>query len=278
MLTRTLFAVVLFAVLKCCHAQPLPVISVAGSPVPSVWYPTNATTARLVWWLELQPIMGAYTNNVGAPVVALDADQVKMWTNFAAGFNGIQASSVIADQATHPTNFVSGGGGNGTSRRISWSNTGSKRMHNGGWPTVAGSGSTNLSTWIFVFNDNSSSGTQWILSNTATAPWVIWNAKGFDYNQGSATVSTARTLTVGQFYIVAMFFAAGASSHLDTNGVQMVAGTGGTSTMGPLDIDQGNGSAPLNGNISRVWIYEGILGSTDYNNAVAQCKKDFGIQ
>lgn len=257
----------------------LPVM--AFKPAISIprWYPTNATSAKLVYWFDLIPFSGAYSNSVGAPGIAQDNTPVAIWTNFAAGFNGILASQLSADQTVHPTNFVSGGGVNGTSPRISFLSTGtSERMITGAWAGTGGSGFTNIATFIIVFNYNDTTGTEWVISTTAAAPWIQMNAQKLEYNQGTTTISSSPAiLNNGQYYILGMFFEGNSSTHIDTNGVLMVSGSGGTATFGGPTLGQGGGSKQFAGNFIRIWIWEGILGSTDYANAIQQCKVDFGI-
>lgn len=107
MLTRTIFAVVLFAVLKCCHAQPLPVVSVvlqsAASNPDSVLPPgiafrwkasTTTTNARVPLWTDSiqgynfsqSTVNNQPTNNNG--VVQFYGTNYFVATNFTSGTSG----------------------------------------------------------------------------------------------------------------------------------------------------------------------------------------------
>ncbi len=243
--------------------------------VSATWYPTNATSAKLVWWLELQPINSAFTN-AGGTIVPLDGDQVKVWTNLAAGFNGIVTSQGTADQSVHPTNYVSGGGGNGTSKRLQFTAATSTRLATSAWPTAGGSASTNKATFVYVANCTATTSTDNLCERSGVAPCVQYNAKSLSMYQGTA-VTSANTMGAG-YYVISVVMAAGASSHIDTNGVQMVAGNAGTQSFGACNVGDIDATAGYHGNICRVWIWEGVLSAPELAQAVAQCKTDFGIQ
>jgi hypothetical protein len=136
---------------------------------------------------------------------------------------------------------------------------------------------TNLWTMIIVANCTSSSGIDKLCGNANSTPLIQYNALKLEISQG-ITLSSPATLVASQWYVITAVFAAGASSHIDTNGVQMVSGTAGTANIASWYIAPFGTTATLRGNIARIWGWRGVLSAGDLASAVAQCKTDFNIQ
>jgi len=235
-------------------------------PTSSRFIPTSPTNTFLLW-AELTPTNGTFGGSAGATVPANDNQDIKYWTNLC-GF--ISGSRWTADQTLHPTNFVSGGGGNGTSPRVLFTAASPTRMVG---PTIPDL--TNKFTVIAVANCDATSGIDSILADGITGnTWINYNAHKLEMSQGT-TISSAATMGAG-YYVITVVFAAGASSHIDTNGVLMVSGNAGTANLRSPYIGQA-GSAIYHGSICRIWGWYGILNSTDLTAAVHQCGIDFGI-
>jgi len=247
-----------FGQLTMQHMQPF----FNGSSLASRWWPTQANNG-LVFWGELTPLDGTWD---GALHPVGDNHRVLIWTNFAAA-----ATTWTSDQALHPTNFISGGGNNSTSPHILFTGASSTRMIGASWPVT-----TNKSTWILVANCTATTGTDILVMNGAGGtPWFQYNAKKLEMSQGS-TISSAATMTTS-YFVITCVFAADGTSHIDTNGVAMVTGNAGTGNMAAPYLAQFN-SVCYHGNLSRVWMWNGVLSAGDLTSAVAQCKTDFGIQ
>lgn len=254
--------------LLCLSASAqLPIIPYKIPSGASTWYPTNASNPTDIW-ADLTPLMGAYSGSG----LAGNNQKVDIWTNFISN-GGFGANAVFtADQTLHPTNFISGGGGSATSPRILFTAATDTRLISGNLSIT-----TNLWTFVIVANCTASTGVDKIVGNANTTPLLQFNALKLEMSQGS-TVSSAATLVAGQWYVISAVFAAGASSHIDTNGVQMVSGNAGTGNMLAWYIAPFGTTATLRGNIARIWGWRGILSAGDLASAVAQCKTDFNIQ
>jgi len=256
--------------LSCASAMaqlPTLMIPNAASSASTRWWPTNATSGSNIWWAETIPMSGVFGGD-GTTYPASNNQTVKYWTNFAPAFNGARWT---ADQSLHPTNFTSGGGGNGTSPRLFFGPQASatRMVSPGAWPTT-----TNKATVIVVVNCTRTSGIDNIFINPASTPYLRYTSKALEINQGSALTS-ATTMGTG-YYTITAVFAAGVSSRIDTNGVNMVTGTAGTGNMADGYLGNNGTDAIFNGNMCRIWGWSGVLSELDISNAVAQCRLDFG--
>jgi hypothetical protein len=231
------------------------------------WLP-NTPTNTFALWAELTPTNGTYGGSAGATVPANDNQDIKYWTNLTALIAG---GRWVADQTLHPTNFISGGGGGGTHPRVLFTAASTTRMVGPTMPDL-----TNKFTIIVVTDCSSTSGIDYIVFDGVTGnSWLNFNAHKLEMSQGT-TVSSVAGTTASVPYVITAVFAAGASSHIDTNGVQLVSGNAGTANLRAPYLAQFN-TICYHGNISRVWGWYGVLNSTDLANAVAQCRTDFGI-
>ncbi len=239
------------------------------APSSSTWYPTNATTGGLEVWADLLPasLNGTFGGTGGTTHPATDNQFVINWTNWAKS-----SYAWNSDQTLHPTNFVSGGGGSSTSPRIFFDTATTSRMVGGLFTPT-----TNSATIICVVNCTATTGTDFIINDPGGA-FIRYNAKSLEISQGT-TLTSAATMGTG-YYVITVVFAGGVSSHIDTNGVNMVTGTAGTANLFKTSgfyLGQGN-SAGYRGNMCRIWGWSGVLSAGDIASAVAQCKTDFNIQ
>lgn len=234
----------------------------------TTWYPTNAP--NLWWWSEVKsPFTGTWGPTTSITPAA-DNTEVALWTNYAQS-----SSKLTSDQTLFATNFVSGGGGNGTSPRIFWSASTTTRM-NGGSASTVGSQWTMLFVCNCVDTVNTLSG---LYRNSSVPPYVRFTGgTALEFNGGSSTVTGPTTLTLGQWYIVTAIFD-GASSAIYTNGVLYTSGSIGTTALGTMIVGQSFDTAgSYRGNISRIWVWTNHISAPNLASAVAQCKTDFGIQ
>lgn len=213
------------------------------------WWPTNTSDLRI--WLELTP-----TNSTADPA---NNSPVTVWTNLAEPIN-----SFTSDQATHPTNFVSGGGGSNNSPHVYFKTT-THRMVTGDW-------NMSVSTWMVVCNitgDPTVNNNIWI--NGGAAPYFRIGANKATINAGS-DLSTVACITNQYILLTAVFN--GASSRIDTNGVTAVSGDAGSGAVHSTFLANWEFTE---GNICRVWCWAKTLSASDYASAVNQCKSDFEL-
>lgn len=216
------------------------------------WWPTN-TANQMFIWLELTPILSA-----GKDFTTGDGVGINHWTNLVSG-------SLFNADGAFPTNYTSGGGGNGTSPRVDFTSSSSTRMESQdfGKPTA---------TFIVVANSSTPAAEQFIFVNgSGIPPYLRYRNSSLEISAGTL-LSTPATITNDYYVITAVFN--GASSRIDTNGVTAASGNAGSTSFGAAYLAQWQ---LYKGNICRVWAWTNILTTAEESSAVAQCKIDFGI-
>lgn len=272
-------------------AAQLPVVPFNPTPAASTWYPTNAAQQLLYWFDVLpNPSQNGVRNAVnGTGSIPTDGSSAFSWTNWSHPFLTTEGQYGNATDSAHrPIYKASGGGVSGTAPRVNFNNGGGSGCGFSVNPYTSIT-ITNF-TVVMVLN----------MSNCAAANTGIIVCSGFGLNYPFLDVSSS-ALRIGSLngsktvtgpatiqnipYIIS-WIQAGASSRIDTNGVQYVAGdagTGGINSSGaPQLVNPTASGSPAHttqyiGDISRFWMWTNTLSAGDLSSAVAQCKKDFGF-
>jgi hypothetical protein len=219
-------------------------------------------------WGELTPINGTWD---GATHPCVDNERIQTWTNFASS-----GAVWNAGDGTHcPTNFVSGGGGNGTSPRISFSSATVNTVLNSG----AISPTTDVFSFLAVVHCNRTTGDDYVLNGSGTTTSLRFSAGTLKVKNNGTEIAGPATIGTG-WYIVS-FTKNAAAVIIYTNGVQYFSGNVGTVAIPTAHLfDEANSviNTGFHGDGSRIWGWRGILSGAEMAAAVAQCKTDFGIQ
>lgn len=221
MLTRTIFAVVLFAVLKCCHAQ-LPVIPVVLNHAASF----TPVSGAFMWY----SVKSAVTNNAGTSPPA-DNDTVKAWGDLSANGFHLQQLAQSLQWGYHTTagNQVLPPNG---SPFMTMTNSGIGGMTN----TFNATTFSQPNTYFFVINGSGrAAGPAFMNGKSDQNQQLIWNAPpgGFSLTAGS-TMSTANTFGAANQWDVYTFQFNGSSSLMRSNSVSIAFTSGTTVGAGGL--------------------------------------------
>lgn len=258
---KRLLALVGLVIAFVCHGQ-LPVVPVALTTSSGTWYPTNAAN-QLFYQLELYPTNSARTNTTFTLNPPIDGQSVGNWGNIPNGGSGTAT-------ATIPVYRSSGGGYTGTDPRLQFTKRINEDNH-GGTETL-----TNFTVMMVITSSNIATANCRILSaGGGFDPYIQFNAGKLEINAGTL-VSGAATI-LGVPYIIT-WIQAGASSKIQTNGVDYVSGNSGThgmsATLGFFYFANPTVNQ-LVGDVSRIWCWTNTLSAGDMASALAQCKTDF---
>ncbi len=218
----------------------------------------------------MQSFGGKMWGPINTTTPVSDNTAVVLWSNLV----GQAGNKFTADQTLHPTNFISGGGGNTTSPRLYFDAATSTRMNSG---TVGGGVNTNIFELIFVVEFNTFAQGSALINGGGTITTIQSTTGGAlkAVNNGS-TITGANTIQANQWYIVD-FTQNGTTATIYTNGVLYVTGTIGSVAMNNISIFEAV-TTSFRGQGARMWGWWGNLSSGDRALATAQCKTDFGIQ
>lgn len=242
----------------------LPIIPYTVPSGASRFTPDQAANA-LFWWFELTPTNGARVNTDGSGGVPANSGLAGSWINLA--HNNDVCNNDGSPVATY---FVSGGGANGTSPRLSFPNTAVCRY------LIPAQGTITNFTIIMVIKPANATGNKALFSNGNGGPLIQDNAGKLEMNAGSTITGP---VSIGTSAYIITWVNAGASSEIDTNGVLYVSGNSGTKgfAVGAQPIIAQPIVNEYQGDISRIWGWTNILSAGDMTKAINQCKQDFGF-
>jgi hypothetical protein len=181
--------------------------------------------------------------------------------------------------ANSGTNFVSGGGANGTSPRMFFKNNVIRRLI----PDASNFNITNFTLLAVVQCTAATDGTtEYLLSydETVSPPWIRFNSNGKLEISAGTTLSGPSSVGTGWNIIMVTF--AGASSTVTTNGVAYSSGNIGSVGTGSgatpfICSDGGNPFPPFGGNLCRLWVWTNSLTAGETTSALHQTEQDFGF-